>query len=217
MEKIGAIILIGGQGERLKSDRPKQFLMLGDKPIYRHALDTIERSGLFHEIILVCHPEWTDLIAEESIPGGKTRQESSYKGLLGFKKRPDLVLIHDGVRPFVSEKILKENIDRAIQFGAVNTCIPTADTLVYAPKGILSSIPKRIDYLRGQTPQTFRMEWILNAHKKAVEEGIENATDDCQLVLRLGYPVHIVNGEERNIKITTELDLIIAEQIYTSV
>ncbi len=215
-KRIGAILLMAGAGERLGSEIPKQFLLLGSKKIYRHALDTFRTSGLFDEIVLVCHPNWIDRLQEETaVVGGKTRQESAYCGLKGFKIRPDIVLIHDAVRPFVTEKILKENVEAAIQFGAVDTCIPSMDTLVHAPGGkVIGSIPNRGEYLRGQTPQTFRMDWILEAHERTHQD---NASDDCQLVLRLGKKVHVVLGDEKNIKITTEFDLRIAEQIYSLV
>ncbi len=227
MEKtkpVGAILLMGGEGARFGSSVPKQFHLLGGKKVYQHALETLIASHLFEEILLICHPDWIHLPINElantkhrqapscrCIKGGKTRQESSYLGLKAFKTQPDIVLIHDAVRPFVSEQILRENVEGAIHWGATDTCIPSADTLVYAPnKNRIESIPKREEYLRGQTPQTFKMEWILEAHEKALSDGIQNASDDCRLVLRLGKPVHIVAGEESNLKITSEFDLMIA-------
>lgn len=212
--QIGAILLLGGEGARFGSAIPKQFHWLEGKRIYEHALKTLANSCLFDEILLVCHKDWIDLPYEGVVSGGKTRQESSYLGLKAFKKRPDIVLIHDGVRPFVTETILRNNVQGAIEWGAVDTCIPSADTIVHAPDGeFIDSIPKRKEFLRGQTPQTFRMDWILEAHQKALEDGIENATDDCQLILRLGRKVYVVPGDEQNIKITSEIDLFIANQI----
>ena len=127
-------------------------------------------------------------------------------------ENPDIVAIHDAVRPFVSEDLLKENVARAILHGAADTCIPSADTLVFAPGGErIEAIPKREEYLRGQTPQTFRFDWICEAHKEAIREGISNASDDCRLVLRRGLPIYVVRGSEGNIKITTEFDLMLAE------
>src|SRR5690606_33150116 len=152
MTKIGAVLLMAGKGCRFGGDTPKQFLSLGGKEIYRHALDLMVSLGLFEEIILVTHPDWLDLPYTGVIHGGKTRQESSLKGLLGFKVKPDIVLIHDAVRPFVTEKILRDNIAAALEFGAVDTCIPSSDTLVYAPSGDqIEKIPQRREYLRGQT------------------------------------------------------------------
>ncbi len=216
-QRIGAVLLMGGEGSRFGSAIPKQFHLLGKKKIYQYALDTLTQSDLFDEILLVCHPDWMDIPHEGVIRAGKTRQESSYLGLRGFRQKPDIVLIHDAVRPFVTEKILKENVEAAINWGAADTCIPSADTLVHTPDGkTIGSIPPRKEYLRGQTPQTFRMDWILEAHEKAIEAGIHNATDDCQLLLRLGKKIHIVAGEEQNIKITSEIDLLFANQILKS-
>jgi len=213
-KRIGAILLMGGEGQRFGSATPKQFHLLGEKKIYQHTLDALVDSSLFDEIILVCHPDWIDLSHKGVVKGGKTRQESSYSGLMAFRQRPDIVLIHDAVRPFVSERILRENVEGAILKGAVDTCIPSADTLVHAIDGMaIDAIPTRKEYFRGQTPQTFRMEWICEAHERALAEGIENASDDCRLVLRLGKKVFIVLGDEQNIKITSELDLFIAEQL----
>lgn len=212
--RISALLLMGGEGRRFGAAVPKQFLPLGEKAVYRHALETFIQSNFFDEIILVCHPDWLDSVDHKAIPGGKTRQESSYLGLKAFSKKPDIVLIHDAVRPFVTESILRENIACAIQHGAVNTCIPSTDTLIHAPDGhTISSIPKREEYLRGQTPQTFRYDWILKAHEKALAEDITNASDDCKLVLHLGYPIYIVKGSEKNMKITSELDLLMAEHV----
>jgi 2-C-methyl-D-erythritol 4-phosphate cytidylyltransferase len=217
-KRIGAILLMGGEGQRFGSFMPKQFHILGTEPIYLHTLNALVQSAFFDEIILVCHPDWIDLPHEGIVRGGRTRQESSYLGLQAFKQRPDIVLIHDAVRPFVTERTLKENIEAAIQWGAVDTCIPSADTLVYAPDGqTITSIPKRAEFLRGQTPQTFLMDWILQAHEQALVDGIENSSDDCSLVLRIGKKVHIVLGDERNMKITSEFDLFLATQmIYHS-
>jgi len=214
---IGALLLMGGEGRRFGSTIPKQFHLLSGKKIYRHALETFLTTGLFDEIILVAPLDWIAGAAHDgvkTVAGGKTRQQSSYLGLKAFQTKPDIVLIHDAVRPFITERILRENVAGAIQWGAINTCIPSSDTLVHAPEGrAIASIPKREEYLRGQTPQTFRMDWILEAHEKAIADGIENASDDCRLVLRQGRAVHVVLGEEQNLKITSAFDLFLAEQL----
>ncbi len=212
-KRIGALLLMGGEGLRFGNETPKQFLPLAGKEVYRHAFDTLVASALFDEIILVCHPDWVDSVTGKAVPGGKTRQESSYRGLKAFLHNPEVVLIHDAVRPFVTEAILLKNITTAMEFGAANTCIPSTDTLVHAPGQTIQDIPKREEYLRGQTPQTFRYDWILKAHEKALADGIGNASDDCRLVLRLGLPIHVVPGNEKNMKITTEFDLEVASQI----
>ena len=222
-KQIGALILMAGEGKRLGNSVPKQFIPLGDKPVYRHTLETFLRVNFFDEILLVCHPDWVEKVREETgslgvrvVSGGETRQASSLLGLKGFSAPPEVVVIHDGVRPFVSEEILRKNAVDALRFGAVDTCIPSADTLVYAPGGReIAEIPHRADFLRGQTPQSFRWELIVRAHEEALRRGT-TATDDCRLVLDLGEPVHVVLGSETNIKITTALDLIVAKQLMLS-
>lgn len=218
--KAGGILLMGGDGRRFGSDLPKQFHLLGGKKVYLHTLEIFLESGLFDEVVLVCHPEWVEEVGKEAgvrvVAGGKTRQESSYRGICELDGM-DLILLHDAVRPFVTREILEENLRAAEEAGAADTCIPSADTLVHAPGGReIKGIPQREEYLRGQTPQTFRTSWIREAHEKALEEGFLNASDDCRLVLRLGKPVQVVQGDERNMKITSALDLWIAEQILSS-
>lgn len=216
---IGAVILMAGIGSRLGGEIPKQFLLLRDKKVYLHTLSVFDSVGIFDEIVLVCHPAWQDIVVKEVphctvITGADTRQESAYLGLRGFLSIPDIVVVHDAVRPFVSREIVMNNVQAAILHGAVDTCIPSADTLVYAPHlSAISSIPKREDYLRGQTPQTFLFDILMDAHESARSEGITNVSDDCQLVLRKGRPVHVVQGSEKNFKITTDFDLKIASII----
>ena len=170
-----AIVLIAGAGERFGSEVPKQFHRLAGKKIYLHTLEKCVESALFEEIVLVSAPEWIEQVREEVssfshpritvMPGGKSRQESSYLGLLACGTDTELVLIHDGVRPFVSTRILRDNLTAARKFGAVDTCIASADTIVYSPNGgQIAAIPKRAEYLRGQTPQTFQYPIILEAH-----------------------------------------------------
>ena len=220
---ITAIILMGGKGERFGSEKPKQFHRLSGKPVFMHTLEAFIHSGLFHEILLICRKEWTGEVYShlekispslpiKVIPGGETRRDSSLAGILATDPITTHVVIHDAVRPFVSQRILQENVQAAIAFGAVNTCIPSYDTIVHSVQGeIIDSIPQRSHYLRGQTPQSFSLCLIKKAH--GLEENLTEITDDCSLVKRLGAPIHIVKGEESNIKITTELDLYLAEQM----
>ena len=212
---------MGGSGSRFGGETPKQFLLFGGKRVYLHTLEALQKTQLFDEILLVCHPAWVEIAAQETsglkvIPGGETRQESAYLGLQAWAQNPDIVLIHDAVRPFVSPEILQANIEQAILHGAVDTCIPSADTLVHVPSGdTIQAIPPRQEYWRGQTPQTFRFPLIWDAHQAARKEGFAS-TDDCSLVLKQGHPVHIVLGSERNIKITTSFDLLLAESMQVA-
>lgn len=219
-QRIGAVMLMGGVGRRFGSDTPKQFHRLAGKPVFIHTLETFLSTHIFDEIVLSCHPDWMDHV-HQSLPlskcpvhivkAGSTRQESSYRGLLGFTIPPDIVSIHDAVRPFVSQETIIQNVKMAIEIGAADTCIPSGDTLVYAPdRKTIQTIPFRADYMRGQTPQTFSYSLIMKAHRQAVRH---DRSDDCQLVLDLGHPVGIANGDEHNIKITSALDLFLAEQL----
>lgn len=215
---------MGGAGERFGSATPKQFHRLAGKKVYLHTLEIFLVSGFFEEIILVCLENWIHQVREDLsaypgapvrvISGGSTRQESSLKGLLECGDETHIVAIHDAVRPFVSVDILQENVLGALEHGAVDTCIPSSDTLVYAPgKQQIAAIPLRADYLRGQTPQSFAYPCILEAHLNAQRAGVSNTSDDCSLLIREGKPVWIVAGSEENIKITSELDLFLAEHI----
>lgn len=207
---------MAGQGIRFGDPLPKQFHLLSGKKVYRWALEALLSSLLFEEILLVVPPLFLEEVKQEIgdirvVPGGKTRQESSYKGLIACGSNTHIVVIHDGVRPFVSKRILEENVQAAQKYGAVDTCIPSTDTLVYAPgKKKILSIPSRSDYLRGQTPQSFSYPLILEAHEKTLST---HATDDCQLILEQGKEVFVIEGEEENLKITTSSDFFIAEKL----
>ncbi len=192
------------QQSLLKEKGPKQFLPLGDKRVYEWPLDTFQKSGLFSEIILVSPKEHQ---LENSVIGGKTRQESSYKGILACGDETDFVVIHDAVRPFVSLDILKKHVEALKTHHAVNTCIPTHDTINYVENHSVISIPKRSLCMRGQTPQSFSYKLIKEAHEKTSQT---NAFDDCSLVLDLGHPIHVVLGSEENFKITTHRDYLLA-------
>lgn len=213
-----ALLLMGGEGKRFGTETPKQFLNLSGKKVYFHTLETFLTFDIFEEILLVCHPEWVSAVQEEVnfprvrvVEGGYTRQDSTYRGLLACGLKTDFVVIHDAVRPFISKEIIQQNIEALQTHSAVDTCIPSADTIVHAESfDTITSIPKRSEYLRGQTPQSFSYPLLLEAHEKAKDQ---NASDDCSLVLKLGHPVHIVPGSSDNIKITSELDLFLAEQL----
>lgn len=218
-----ALVLMGGTGTRFGGATPKQYHRLAGKKIYLYTLEALLASNFFDEILLVVHPEWLQEVEADIavyayscrvVAGGETRQESSYKGLVACGPETGIVLVHDAVRPFLTERILRENLQKAREIGAADTCIPSADTLVYAPDHhTIANIPERSHFFRGQTPQTFHYSLLLQAHQNALEKQITGSTDDCRLVRELGAPIAVVKGEEANIKITTELDLVLAEQL----
>lgn len=209
-----AVLLMAGMGSRFGGSIPKQFQEINGKKIYLYALHQFLETNLFDQITLVCHPDWIEQVESETegvkiIAGGATRQESSYRGLLACDPTTTHVVIHDGVRPFVSSEIIRNNVIAVRKFGAVDTCIPSADTIVYSKSGDkIDEIPSRAHYLRGQTPQSFAYELILQAHQSTQRT---NASDDCSLIRDMGHEVHIVQGSEENIKITTEMDLFAAK------
>lgn len=221
---FSAILLLGGQGSRFGGDLPKQFLLFQGKKLFLYPLQTLLDSKLFQEIILVVPSSFVSQVTDRIQPfppsiritvGGDTRQQSSYQGLLACSPFCEYVLIHDAARPFVSHKILQENIKQVKMHQAVDTCIPCTDTIVFSTpqKSQIEQIPPRSLCFRGQTPQTFSYPLICRAHQKAQRNRIENATDDCQLVFALPHPVHLVAGEESNFKITTPQDLQLAESL----
>jgi 2-C-methyl-D-erythritol 4-phosphate cytidylyltransferase len=209
MKDCTAILLMGGQGLRIGESTPKQFLPLGKKLLYEYSLATFSSSLYFDEIILVSNiPSIGPLPSNVRIvQGGETRQESSFIGLSSCKKETKFVVIHDVARPFITHEILKRNIDAVLQYHAVNTCIPSPDTINSSHTTLVEQIlDRKISYL-GQTPQSFSYPLILEAHQKTKRT---NVSDDCALVHELGHPIQIVLGSPLNFKITTPFDLELA-------
>ncbi len=211
---------MGGEGRRFAAPLPKQFIPLAGKSIYLHTLDVFLKFTVFEKIVLVCHLDWIEKVKKEVtdsrvcvVPGGDTRQNSTYRGLISCGKGTDFVVIHDAVRPFVSEEVIRKNIQALEKYAAVNTCIASDDTVVYAKSSDwITEIPHRSHFLLGQTPQSFSYPLLLRAHEQAAHQ---TASDDCSLVLELGHPVHIVLGCVQNIKITHPVDLLLAKQLIS--
>jgi 2-C-methyl-D-erythritol 4-phosphate cytidylyltransferase len=205
-KKIAALLLLGGVSQRCSGPLPKQFLTLGEKKVYEHALETLQLFP-FDEIVLVCHEDYISMVQKHGLKvvvGGKTRQESVFNGLKALQS-VDYCLIHEGARPFVSHRIIKEHFEQKEQFGALATCIKVDDTVCIQKEGRVIEIPDRSIFERMQMPQTFHFELIFDAHKRALEKKIFNATEDCQLILP--HPIKIIEGEAINFKITTSFDL----------
>lgn len=214
--KCAAILLMSGEGSRCDFRIPKQFLPLGDRQLYEYALSTFIDSKLFHQIIVVTS-EVTGKLKNSTLTcviGGKTRQESSYIGLKACKQEISHVVIHDIARPFVSEAILKRNIAALAKYDAINTCIPSADTINESEGEVVDTIIDRKRAFKGQTPQSFSLPLIVKAHESTHRK---DCSDDCSLVLELGYKIHIVLGDENNFKVTTPFDLAFANHLLYSV
>jgi len=224
-----AIVVAGGRGRRMGTEAPKQYLQLGGKTILQITLEAFQRAGEVGRIILVvprgevvyCRDEIVDRPGLDKVAqvvmGGKTRQESVARGLEAIEKlgaHPDVVLVHDGVRPFIQTKIIDQAARIAAHFGAALTAIPVIDTIkAITDDGFVRLTPDRRWLMRAQTPQAFQYDTLLDAHRRAAAEDFVG-TDDCQLVERIGGRVVIVPGDERNIKITTPHDWEVAQAIW---
>lgn len=219
--KVAAVIAAGGRGRRMNSTLSKQFLMLKGRPILYYTLNTFEGMQEIDEIILVVGS--SDIVyAQKEIllpyrfkkvklaEGGKERQDSVYNGLRSCSPQTDIVVIHDGVRPFVTRKIILDSIEAAKKYKAVGVGVPVKDTIKVVEKGFILTTPDRKTLWAIQTPQTFEYSLILKAHEEARKSGFYG-TDDTVLVERLGFPVIMIEGAYENIKITTPEDMIVAE------
>ena len=223
-----AIVLAGGRGARMKLSTPKQYLKLAGQAIIDHTLDSLDNSGLFDGIVLVADSENLDEVGAEMkrknrstpvtvVTGGATRNESSYNGLLAVTDVDANVLIHDAVRPFVDRPTLLRIIDALETEIAVDTAIPTADTIIRVTDDMyIDEIPRRDVLYRGQTPQGFKVGVIRDAYATAMASGATNYTDDCSVFLNFhpGGRVKVVLGEPTNMKITDQTDLAIADKIF---
>lgn len=220
-----AIILASGNGERFGENIPKQFYQFKNKTLLEHSIDAFEVNPNIDEIILVTNPNFRDLTEEilqkhnykkitHLLNGGKTRVESSYIGTSAADEDSN-VLIHDAVRAFVTQDIINRNIEALKTHNAVGTAIDTVDTIIEIDENnVIKNIPQRSSLKRVQTPQSFKAEIIKKAHKLALEDENKNFTDDCGLVLRYNLaPIHIVDGDEINLKITQKSDLIVLEKL----
>lgn len=221
--KADALIVSAGKGHRFIGEKKKQFYLLADKPILAHTLDKFEACPLIHSIFLVVGEEDMDYSLKEIvekyqykkisqiIPGGKRRQESVKNGLDLLPKNTEVVVIHDGVRPFVTREMIEESIRSAMRFRAVVFAMPVKETIKVAhPDGTVLRTLERESLWQVQTPQSFQVDLIKKAYTKAIEDGFVG-TDDASLVERLGEKVHILPGAYANIKITTLEDLLLAK------
>src|SRR5215213_7208341 len=222
-----AIIAAAGAGTRMASDRPKQFLLLAGTPLIFHTLKPFEECDSIDEVIVV-------LPAEESagflsmagkfglrklarvVPGGATRADSVKRGLMAIRSATaEIVVVHDGVRPFVSVDEISSTIDAAKSEGAAILVAPVTDTIKQVSDQQIVKTLDRSSLRRALTPQCFQYELLRQAYQQA-DVNDPSLTDESALVERLGMHVSVVEGSSRNIKITTAEDLAIAEAILAT-
>ncbi|MFQ5715500.1 MAG: 2-C-methyl-D-erythritol 4-phosphate cytidylyltransferase [Nitrospinales bacterium] len=221
--RISVIIPAAGQGTRMKSAVPKQFLRLRGKSILRHAVEAFEKSGVVDSAVLVAplqdvdrtREEWlgSSGIVQRVVPGGAKRQDSVYQGLKALDADVDIVVVHDGARPFVGRRVIRECVDAAREYGAAIAAIPVSDTVKRAsPQGLVDQTVDRKGLWRVQTPQAFQYALFREAMEKAIADSYYG-TDEGSLIEYIGKTVKIVPGSELNIKITRPEDLILGEAI----
>jgi len=211
-------------GKRMGAGSNKQYLLLDGMPILAHTVRVFQEAPFIDAIYLVipeqeipfCQSEVVDRYGfskvQPIIAGGTERQHSVRNGLDAMKgsEQDDLVLIHDGVRPFISTEVLRRAAAAAGEFGAAVVAVPVKDTVKVVRDGAIIDTPAREQLWLAQTPQAFRYGLIRSAHEEAAAEGFLG-TDDASLVERQGGQVRIVTGEYGNIKITTPEDMVLAE------
>lgn len=217
-----AVIVAAGKGKRMGTEISKQFLPLCGKEILAHTVEKFEKAEKIRDIILVTGEDSLQDVQDMTqeygwekirsiVAGGKERQDSVWNGLQEVSVDAEIVLIHDGVRPFVTEDILNLSMETAMEMGGCVAGVPAKDTIkVCNSENIAVDTPDRSTLWQIQTPQTFRRELIMKAYEQAKEDGFVG-TDDASLAEYSGYPVKVIMGSYRNIKITTKEDLIIGE------
>ncbi|GFO53312.1 2-C-methyl-D-erythritol 4-phosphate cytidylyltransferase [Geomonas sp. Red276] len=224
MSKIYALVPAAGMGKRMGAGTNKQYLLLDGIPILAHTLRVFQDAPFIDGIYVVspqaeipfCRAEVIDRFGFSKVraivPGGAERQHSVANGLKAMKgvTDEDLVLIHDGVRPFVPLQVLEAAAAAARETGSAVVAVPSKDTIKVARGGLVTATPPREELWLAQTPQAFRYGLIRRAHSQAESEGFLG-TDDSSLMEHLGLPVRVVMGDYRNIKITTPEDMVLAE------
>lgn len=226
-----AIILAGGVGSRMGVDRPKQYLIVKDKPIIVYCLEIFEKHKNIDNIVIVVSDEWKDYVKENVekfgiskvcgyAPAGETRQHSIFNGLKSTEENaPDtnVVIIHDAARPLVSDKIIDDCITGAVEEGGAMPVISVKDTVYLSKDGkSIDSLLKRSELYAGQAPESFDFRTYLNIHNSVTDEEIAATAGSSEIAYRHGMKIRLVEGSERNFKITTIEDLETFETIINS-
>lgn len=223
---ISVIIPAAGQGKRFGAGKNKAFVLLAGKTILERTVTAFSALPEIGEIIIVVAPDEVDDIKNQVklypnpetvkvVAGGSERQYSIENALVAVSDKAEIILVHDGARPLISQPVIQQVIKSVRKNSAAIVAVPVKDTIKVAdPGGFVASTPKRSELWAVQTPQGFKRELLMKAYRKAREEKFLG-TDDSSLVERLGIPVKIVPGEYENLKITTPEDLPIANLILT--
>lgn len=224
----GVVIVAAGTGSRMKKDINKQFIKLKNKEIVAHTIEKFYNSENIDDIVVVIREDEEEYFNKnikekygftniKVAYGGNERQDSVFNGIKMLKKECDVVLIHDGARPFVTDDIIKRSINKANEHNAIVVGVKVKDTIkVVSDNGNIVDTPNRSYLWAVQTPQVFKYDIITKAYEDAYNNNYYG-TDDAMLVERIGYNVKMIEGSYNNIKITTQEDLEFGEQILKNI
>lgn len=218
LKRCGAVIVAAGSASRM-GGIDKVMAPLGGAPMIVKTVGAFQHCDAIEEIVIVTRQDLVTPIQElcremdkvrAVVTGGASRQESVWLGLNAFSGKIQLAAVHDGARPLISWELIDRTVRAANSYGAAAPAIPVKDTIKVERSGLVESTPDRSHLRAVQTPQVFDFDLLRGALQKARDDGAE-VTDDCSAVERLGMKIRLVEGEERNLKVTTPLDLKIAE------
>jgi len=226
-----ALIFAGGTGSRMNSKaKPKQFLELNGKAIIIHTLEWFEKHPEIDAICVVCIESWISHLKELLhrnfmtkvrwiVPGGETGQDSIYNGIKAIHEanvpENSIVLVHDGVRPLINEKLISDNIKKVREQGSAITVTPAIETIVSTDnRDEITKITDRKQCFLARAPQSFILQELVDAHHKAIAEGIHDMIDSASLMKHYGHTLFTVDGPVENIKITTPMDFYLFRAIY---
>jgi ribitol-5-phosphate 2-dehydrogenase (NADP+) / D-ribitol-5-phosphate cytidylyltransferase len=222
-----AVVLAGGTGSRVGMNAPKQLLKVAGKAILEHTIAVFEESPVIDQIIVLMAPGWLPEAAEivrkagfrkvsDVLAGGATRNETTMIALEWVGEMECNLLFHDAVRPLVGQRIIRDCVEALATYEAVDVAIPSADTIIEVQDGVIRAVPPRDTMRRGQTPQAFRASTIRSAYDHAAKDPDFTATDDCSVVLkyRPDVPICVVDGSQRNIKVTYPIDVFLVDQLF---
>lgn len=231
-KRVFGVVLAGGIGTRMgNTDKPKQYIELGDKPIIIHTIEKFYIHPEIDDTIVLCPKAWvkhTENLLKKYIPsiqniqiieGGETRNDTIMNAIAFIENKYGLfedtiIVTHDSVRPFISHRIISENIKYARQFGACDTVVPATDTIVQSDNGeYITAIPERKYMYQGQTPQTFQAKLLQEMFFSLTQEEKNILTDAAKILLLKGKKVYLVQGEVSNIKITYPFDIRVAQTL----
>ena len=217
-----AVIFAGGIGSRMHTkSRPKQFLELNGKPIIIYTLELFDNHPRIDAIVVACIESWIPFLEKmlkkfeinkvvKIVPGGSTGQLSIYNGLVAAKDHAGsgnhYVLIHDGVRPLITEETITDNINKLKECGSCITCVRATETFIILQDNNTLEIPDRSQSMIARAPQSFILDDILSAHHKALSENRTDFIDSCTMMRHYGYKLGVIEGPTENIKITTPSD-----------